>query len=227
MFECRNDIDIFAELARRLGIAGYNDRSELDWLGELTGDAVDDFARFMEQGVARFPAPADAVAFARQIRDGEKFSTPSGRIEIYSMALAENPDPYGLGSIPPLPTWFPPPPADHPLALCTPKSRARTHSTHGNQPGLGRVDPDDIWLHPADASPRGIANGQRVRVFNQHGFTELPARVTDRIAPGVVSIKEGVWLGSPGCANLLTADRASPCGATTYNSNWVQVEAAG
>jgi len=30
----------------------------------------------------------------------------------------------------------------HPLQLCSPKSRARTHSIHGNQPGLARVDPD-------------------------------------------------------------------------------------
>jgi anaerobic dimethyl sulfoxide reductase subunit A len=84
MYECRNDIDIFADLARRVGIEGYNDVGELDWLRELTKDAVDDFETFMEKGVARFPAPEDAVAFARQIRDPEnhKFSTPSGKIEI-------------------------------------------------------------------------------------------------------------------------------------------------
>jgi anaerobic dimethyl sulfoxide reductase subunit A len=70
-----------------------------------------------------------------------------------------------------------------------------------------------------------------VRVFNQRGTTELPAKVTDRIAPGVVSIKEGAWfvpddtgVDTQGCANVLTDDRPAPCGATTYNSNWVQVE---
>ena len=236
MYECRNDIDIFGELAARLGIAGYNDRSELDWLRELTGDAVDDFPRFMEQGVARFPPPRDAVAFAREIRDPERhrFSTPSGKIEIYSMALAAKPDPYGLGRIPPIPTWMPQPslPAEYPLSLCTPKSRARTHSIHGNQPGLARVDPDNVWLNAIDAAARGIADGQRVRVFNARGATVLPAKVTDRIAPGVVSIKEGAWfipdadgVDTQGCANVLTDDRSAPCGATTYNSNSVQVEA--
>ncbi len=141
MYECRNDIDIFSDLAGRLGIEGYNDRSEMAWLRELTCDAVDDFPRFMQQGVARFPAPADAVAFARQIRDGEKFPTPSGKIEIHSTTLAMNPDPYGLGPIPAIPTWIEPeaPPTLHPLQLCTPKSRARTHSIHGNQAGLARV----------------------------------------------------------------------------------------
>ena len=40
----------------------------------------------------------------------------------------------------------------YPLKLCTPKSRARTHSIHGNQPLLARVDRDDVWLHPEDAA---------------------------------------------------------------------------
>jgi anaerobic dimethyl sulfoxide reductase subunit A len=235
MYECRNDIDIFSDLARRLGIEGYNDKTELDWLREFTGDVIDDFPRFMQHGVARFPPPKDAVAFAREIRDPEHhpFSTPSGKIEIYSKILAANPDPYGLGIIPPIPTWIAPMPAPprYPLSLCTPKSRARTHSIHANQPGLARVDRDDVWLHPIDASSRCITDGQRVRVFNERGTTELPAKVTDRIAPGVVSIKEGAWfipdhtgVDTQGCANVLTEDRPAPCGATTYNSNWVQVE---
>lgn len=62
------------------------------------------------------------------------------------MALAANPDPYGLGHIPPIPTWIPPVEADprHPLQLCSPKSRARTHSIHGNQALLARADRDDV-----------------------------------------------------------------------------------
>ncbi|HJQ58638.1 MAG TPA: molybdopterin-dependent oxidoreductase [Vineibacter sp.] len=237
MYECRNDIDIFADLARRLGIAGYNDSSELDWLRRLTSDAVDDFEAFMDKGVARFPAPEDAVAFAKQIRDPDnhKFTTPSGKIEVYSMAMAANPDPYGLGAMPPIPTWIPPiePDARYPLSLCSPKSRARTHSIHGNQPDLARVDPDDLWLNTADARARGIKDGQKVRVFNAFGATVLPAKVTSRIAPGVVAIKEGAWF-SPGadgtdrsgCANAVTADSSAPCGATTYNTNQVEVAAA-
>ena len=196
---------------------------------------MDDFEAFTEQGVARFPAPADAVAFAGQIRGDRKFATPSGKIEIYSMPLAAKPDYYGLGVIPPIPTWFDPiePQARYPLMLCSPKSRARTHSIHGNQPQLARVDPDDVWMSVEDAKARGLANGQKVRVFNQRGSTVLPLKVTDRIAPGVVSIKEGAWFSpdaegtdTTGCANALTDDRSAPCGATTYNTNLVEVEAA-
>jgi anaerobic dimethyl sulfoxide reductase subunit A len=234
MYECRNDLDIFAELAVRVGINDYSDRTEEQWLRELTAGAIDDFEAFAENGVARFAPPEDAVAFARQIRDPEnhRFTTPSGRIEIYSTTLAAKPDFYGLGVIPPIPTWIAPVELDprFPLMLCSPKSRARTHSIHGNQPLLARIDPDDVWMHPDDAAARGIADGDRVRVFNDRGATLLPVRVTADIARGVVSIKEGAWFApdgdgtdGSGCANALTDDRAAPCGATTYNTTLVEI----
>jgi anaerobic dimethyl sulfoxide reductase subunit A len=233
MDECRNDFDICADLARRLGLDGYSDKTEEQWLRELTKDTIDDFDTFRAQGLARLPAPDDAVAFARNIRDPEHhpFTTPSGKIEIYSTVLAARPDPYGLGAIPAIPTWMPDPEeGGYPLRLLTPKSRARTHSIHDNQPILSRADKDDVWIHPADAVARGITGGQRVRVFNHRGVTVLPARVTDRIAPGCVSIKEGAWFtpdaggeDTKGCANVLTGDRASPAAAATFNSTFVEV----
>ena len=112
----------------------------------------------------------------------------------------------------------------------SPKSRARTHSIHGNQPILERADRDDVWINTADAAARGIVAGQRVRVFNDRGATILPARVTDRIKPGVVSIKDGAWFtpnedgaDTHGCCNVLTADRSAPSGASTFNSNFVEI----
>ena len=86
---------------------------------------------------------------------------------------------------------------------------------------------------PTTRRARGIADGDRVRVFNDRGATCLPVKVTTRIAPGVVSIKEGAWFtpdangtDTGGCANVLTDDRSAPCGATTYNTNLVEVELA-
>jgi anaerobic dimethyl sulfoxide reductase subunit A len=96
MYECRDDRAIFADLAQRLGINDCDDKTEEQWLCDLTKDAVDDFESFRDAGVARFAAPKDAVAFADQIRDPDthKFTTPSGKIEIYSMAMAARPDRY-------------------------------------------------------------------------------------------------------------------------------------
>jgi anaerobic dimethyl sulfoxide reductase subunit A len=138
--------------------------------------------------------------------------------------------------VPPVPTWIPPHRDDgtrYRLELVTPKSRARTHSIHDNQPSVARVEPQAVWIHPDDAHARGIGDGQRVRVFNDNGVTVLPARVTDRIARGVVSITEGAWflasadgVDARGCANVLTEDRASPSGATTYNTCRVEIAPA-
>ena len=238
MYECRNDVDICADLARRLGLHGYKRPDDIEWLREVcAGTDIDDFDAFREHGLARLPAPEEAVAFAREVRDPARhpFSTPSGKIEIYSTSIAANPDPYGLGRVPAIPTWIPPHEGDprHPLELISPKSRARTHSTHDNQEILARADMQDVWIHPEDAAARGIEHGQPVRVFNQRGATILPARVTDRIARGVVSIKEGAWFtpaasgeDTRGCANVLTEDSATPAGAPTYNTCLVEIEPA-
>ena len=234
MYECRNDIDILSDLAKRIGIEGFNDKSELEWLKEFTEDCVEDFDAFMEKGVARFPEPEDAVAFAKQIRDPEhhKFSTPSGKIEIYSTGLGKNSDPFGLGEISAIPKWIPhiDTTENYPLSMLSSKSRARTHSIHGNQEKLNRVDPDNVWVHPEDAASRGIQDGQSVRVKSAYGATILPVRVTEDIARGCISIKEGRWympdadgVDREGCANSVTGDFSAACGATTYNTAFVDV----
>ena len=214
MYECRNDMAIFADLAARLGINDYDDRTEEQWLRELTRGAVGDFEAFRENGVARFAPPKDAVAFAAQIRDPDthKFTTPSGRIEIYSMAMAAKPDPYGLGAMPPIPTWFEPvePDAKYPLMLCSPKSRARTHSIHGNQPLLARVDPDDVWMNPADARARGITDGQTVRIFNDRGSTAAAGQghAAHRARRG---LDQGGGVVHAGCGRKLTPRDVLTC----------------
>jgi anaerobic selenocysteine-containing dehydrogenase len=53
MYECRDDRAIFVELARRLGINNYDDKTEEQWLRYLTKDAVDDFEAFQQAGVAQ------------------------------------------------------------------------------------------------------------------------------------------------------------------------------
>jgi anaerobic selenocysteine-containing dehydrogenase len=93
-----------------------------------------------------FPLGSRSAEYAA---DDHKFTTPSGKIEVHSAVLAARPDFYGLSVIPPIPTWFDrvEPRSKYPLMLCSPKSRARTHSIHGDQPQLARADPDDVWMH--------------------------------------------------------------------------------
>ena len=75
-------------------------------------------------------------------------------------------------------------------------------------------------MNPLDAEKRGIKDGDTVQVFNDRGIVQLPARVTPRIMPGVITIPQGAWykpevingkrVDVGGCINTLTAHRPSP-----------------
>jgi anaerobic selenocysteine-containing dehydrogenase len=46
-------------------------------------------------------------------------------------------------------------------------------------------------IHPEDASARGLADGQKVRVISAAGAVELPVEISEEIRAGVVSIPHG------------------------------------
>ena len=85
-------------------------------------------------------------------------------------------------------------------------------------------------LHPDDAAPRGIADGDVVRVFNDRGSVQVPVRVGDKVRSGVVSLPSGWWASrspSGSSANALTPDGLSDLGGGgDFHSALVQVERA-
>src|SRR5699024_6982204 len=101
----RNDFDIFADLAACLGLEHeFTDgRGQMDWVRHLYGQLaervaaydpawpMDDFDAFWRDGRAEIPQTgSQQVLFSRFRRDpnGHPLATPSGKIEIFSPAIA-------------------------------------------------------------------------------------------------------------------------------------------
>jgi anaerobic selenocysteine-containing dehydrogenase len=121
------------------------------------------------------------------------FPTPSGRCEFHSQRLAD----LGFDAVP---NYVPPHEATgstlaqrFPLAMISPPARSFLNSTFVNLASLRDTEGEPtLQIHPRDAAARGIADGHRVRVFNDRGEFELTARVTDRARPGVV-VALSIW----------------------------------
>jgi anaerobic selenocysteine-containing dehydrogenase len=128
------------------------------------------------------------VAFA----DG-RFSTPSGKIEFVSIEAHTRWDVSPVPAFEPLAEGHQSDLARRfPLQLLSCKTRERIHSQFGNLSWVREIErPPVLDINPADAGPRGIADGAKVSVWNDRGRIELTARVTAGIRPGVVHVIEG------------------------------------
>ena len=146
-------------------------------------------------------------------------ATASGKIELFSQDLEDR---FGYG-VP----RFEPVPQSLPLALITPSSDKRTNATFGScqaSQGLEIVE-----MNPADAEARGLADGDKVEVWNDRGRVTFRLVVTDATREGVLYSPKGAWRRSSETgltANaLIPSDiRADIERGACYNETFVEVE---
>jgi anaerobic dimethyl sulfoxide reductase subunit A len=235
-YESKNDLEICEELAARLGITNYNDKTEDEWLREAAGaiEVIKDYDDLKRKGVLE-PDLSEYASFKEQIDDPKNnpFPTASGKIEIYSQTLADFNNP----QLPPIPKYFEgwekPLIKKYPLRIISAHSPTHAKSQFHNIPWLRELEPQKLWINPVDARTRGISDGDLARVFNGQGQMLIPARVTERIMPGATYLADGAWFDPDengvdrgGCQNVFTSDEPSPGAAFACNSALVQVEKA-
>ena len=226
--EARNDFDIFAALAGRLGFAdGYTEgRDEMGWLRHLYDVArqqaaeqkleLPDFDSFWSEGHYQPPRPEKPVVIFESFRNdpaAKPLNTPSGRIEIFSETIAG----FGYDDCPGHPAWLEPAEwlgsdktRDYPLHLISNQPRTRLHGQldSGAYSKGSKLDGrEPVWINPEDAAPRGLKDGDIVRVFNGRGACLAGVVVTDQVRPGVVQLATGAWYDPLDAAEAGTLDR--------------------
>lgn len=142
-------------------------------------------------------------------REG-KFSTPSGRIELWSDA-AET-----LWGVSPLPAYVPLSDFDEgdlPFRLMTPNIASRIHSQFGNLEVIkGHID-KPLWeISVADARRLGLKSGDEIRVFNSRGEVRGRVKVSSRVRTGSIVYPNGIWFAEGGGVNRLIAPEETDMG---------------
>jgi anaerobic selenocysteine-containing dehydrogenase len=238
--ECRSNFQLFSDLAARMGFTEDCFRATLDeaidsvldpthpWLAGI------DRARLEREGHVRLnfhhgdtetqsrTRPTPFMPFERG-----GFPTPSGKAEFYSESLAaQGLDPV-LAFVPPTESRHTPQARTYPLELLARKADNFLNSTFANLPVIQQMENRHLLeMTAVDAEPRGIRDGDRVRVFNRRGEIELTARVNGSVPPGVVAARlDWAKLSLQGRnINVLTSDRLTDMGAgATFYSVLVEV----
>jgi anaerobic selenocysteine-containing dehydrogenase len=181
------------------------------------------------QGAAATLDPAD-VRSGRPLRiappaNGQQFRTPSGRLEFYSAQLAAS----GHAA---MPDWQPDPQEERdgarwPLRLLTAPGYFQAHTAYAGVAFLRHREGEPCCvLHPEEAGRRGLADGDRVRLFNERGTVGLRLEVSDAVLPGVVLVpgQRPDDAALAGTINLLCSDRYTDLGdGATYQSTFLDI----
>jgi anaerobic selenocysteine-containing dehydrogenase len=224
--EARSNVEVFAELGRRMGFeehAFHDGEEELiaqalssghPWFNGITKE------RLERDGMAPLALPVNDRGEALPFSTREWFQTASGRAELL-----------------PLPEWHPATESrsneaassKFPLEFLPRKADNYMNTTFANLPGHRKMESRTeglLEMRAADAMPRGISDGDTVRVWNDRGHIELTARITESIPEGVVAARLDWHKFSPTGTNVneLTSQRLTDIGGgATFYSTLVEV----
>lgn len=220
---------IAKKLAGKLGLGHYypwNHIEEyLDYRLKAAGLSLD---QLKKEGIIR------GEKQPLYIEDGiePEFATPSGKIEFYSLQLAE-------AGFDPVPKYTRPdePPAGYFRLLF---GRSPVHSfsrTQSNRILMDMMNENEVWVNNDIANRYGLSNGKYVKLKNQDGVVsnKIKVKVTERIRTDCVymvhgfghnsKMLKGAYGKGASDAQLITKYKIDPImGGTGMNVNYVTFE---
>ncbi len=199
--ECLPDWKIWSELGRRMGYDEYFPwKTDEEVAEHLLAPSPVSLKQLKENPSGVFFTPKEYKTYERK-----GFRTPSGKIEIFSETLEQ-------AGHEPLPTHREPSQSpisspdlakEYPLILTTgTRVLEYLHTQMHNVPELRSIAPEPIAeINPITAGKYGVVDGEMVAVETKKGSIKIKVKLTEDIAPQVISIPHG-WAQAN--VNILT-----------------------
>jgi anaerobic selenocysteine-containing dehydrogenase len=188
--ECKSDHEILNELGNRIGPKEYWWPTVHDALNAILSPSGLIFEEFAKRGFLR-----GEMKYQKYSKKG--FSTPTGKVELYSTRMNE----WGYD---PLPRFREPPESpcsrpdllkDYPYILITGmRPSAFFHSEHRQIPWLRELLPEPfVEIHPETAKKEGIQEGDWIVIESPRGRCRQRAKLSLGIDPRVIGAQHAWW----------------------------------
>lgn len=231
--ECRENHEVIAELARRVGAEhpgfAMTPVQHIEWMVTASGL---DWERLERVGQLDLQPPFEAAHYLRGFghRDGKFHFRPD-----WAATPAPNAGPMGPWmAMPTFPDqWdvIERPTAAEPFRLVTAPARSFLNSTFNETPGSRQREGEPtVMIHPDDAASWGVADGADVRLSNARGTVRIKARHFPGVQRGTL-VTEGIFPNDAfrdgSGINVLTgADPVAPYGGAAFHDNRVALSRA-
>jgi thiosulfate reductase/polysulfide reductase chain A len=185
--------DIMKGLADKMGFGEYfsYDKWE-EWAQNAIEDLPISLQELKEQGFW-----CGDVQYRKHEEMG--FPTPSGQIELYSQDFES----FGYNPYPEFREKRIIPDADYPFQLSGGKLAVHCNVHTQNNPYLLEITPENwVEINPQDAAQLDIKDADYVEISSPLASTTILAKVTQRVQPGVVTVRHGHGFGRWGGGRL-------------------------
>lgn len=202
LYEARPESEIFYDLAKRLGVEQYLERTFEEYFNDTMSDYVKkdvaSFAELKERKFVPLTPPTDVEGYY-VAWDSLDFQTDSHRIEFYTehpKSRLEWGQPYTEYH---LPEWIEPMEvfddelrAKYPFVFLSRRSYFEVHANNWNNAYLREIDPEPyVQINPADAEAYGLADDEYYEFYNDRGSVVAKLKYDAGIRPGTLTYPKG------------------------------------